>query len=611
VLVDPRTADDVLTALRKWGWELGLGKLRAAVADVADEGQRARHRLLLGWLAGDLGRYAEAVQQLQALQSSPALGGWALTGLAFMALRERSFAEARAWLDRAAVQAAPGDIALHATIAHARGTLALREGHTTKALVELHGALELFGPLHFGTGRVLDTLGTVHAVRDNFAAAVEFYSAALDLKRRCQDEPGVALTHGQLGRLFLDWGRLDQADDQFHHGLELDRRLGDARGEAQLCNHRGQVQLLRGWPDLAAVLLDESIRLVKGRHRLVEAYAHKDLALAHLARGQCAEAGQALERAEALFAEPRFDEGMAHTQRVQGMLWREQGRCSEALVCLRASASFFQQGGVYAEAARSLRELARTLRAAGAATGLVAEALLSALDLAERSRRGYLVREIESELREAAEVDYLRRVARRKQFEDCPEDWSGMFDGKGEDATVLLVDLRPDLPAGEDAVALLPMRNHLYADLLPEMEAMGVQIVQYQGDGFVALLRGKDHSRAAVAAALGVARALAEFNRPRRVLGWPLWQARTGICSGIICLGGSGTFQKRRMTAIGTPVSVAAALQAEAEAELPCVSQATHQRLEGAFAYTPASPRTVYVKGLGPQRAWDVTGFRE
>ena len=141
------------------------------------------------------------------------------------------------------------------------------EGEFDSALPQLHEALTLFGREHFATGRVLDTFGMVYAGKDNFHAAREFYEQALGCKQRSGDDAGLALSHGQLGRLSLDWGHLDKAEKHFKEDLEIARRIGDERGEAQMYNHLGQVALARRqWED-AAAWLDESIHRSEGNGR--------------------------------------------------------------------------------------------------------------------------------------------------------------------------------------------------------------------------------------------------------------------------------------------------------------------------------------------------------
>jgi hypothetical protein len=105
----------------------------------------------------------------------------------------------------------------------------------------LYEALELLGREHLGTGRVLDTLGMVYASKDNFHAACEFYRHALASKERFDDDAGLALTHGRLGRLSLDWGNLDTTAQHFAEDLRIAQRIRDTFGVALMHNHLGQV----------------------------------------------------------------------------------------------------------------------------------------------------------------------------------------------------------------------------------------------------------------------------------------------------------------------------------------------------------------------------------
>jgi tetratricopeptide (TPR) repeat protein/predicted Ser/Thr protein kinase len=603
---DPRVAEDALRLLRDWGWTMGLEKLKANL-QAADETRRAALQVLLGWLAGERGHYTEALEQFRDTESWPRLAGWALAGRAFVARRERDHAAARALLAQAAARAEPEDTALRATIAHGRAIDAYDQGRTEEALAQLHAALEELGPGHFATGRVLDTLGMVHATRANLPLARAFYAQSLAAKRHCGDDAGIALTHGQLGRLYLDWGQLDRADEYLRTGIALARRIGDERGEAQLTNHRGQVLLARGRPAEALTQLDESIRMARGRWPVVEGYARKDRAGACLALGKPDEAERESDQAETLFQAVPFAEGVAHVQRVRGLIRRAQGRYDEAVQCLQAAAAPFEQRDERAEAARTVWELARTLRARGAAPALVAQTLLAALDHAERSRHSHLVAAIERELQEVAESEQVRRAYRRARGAGAPEDTAELLGGAGEMATVLVVQVRSDAAVEEDPTDLLPLRNHLYADLEAVLEDSQVAVSRYGGDGFVAVVRGADHACRAVSAALAVARHVGECNRPRRVLGWPLWHAHAGIASGAVCVGNVGTYRKLDFTAVGTPVRLAVAMAAEALPGLPCLSEATHQLTGPRFAYQPGSPRTLSLKGLGPQRVWDVS----
>jgi tetratricopeptide (TPR) repeat protein len=596
---DPRAAREAQEVLRAWGWDMGLRKLKAEAERTGDESRKATLRVLLGWLAGERGHYAEALPHLQAVAGS-ALAGWALAGQALVAVRERRTEEARRLLDEAARAAEPGDVSLRATVAHLRATLAFHGGASAEALALLCAALEGFGPDHFGTGRVLDTFGMVHAARDDFPTARAFYEASLRAKEKHGDEAGVALTYGQLGRLHLDWDLPEEADACFRKGLELARRIGDERGEAQVHNHRGQVFLALGRPAEALPLLDESVRSAAGRFTILEAYARKDRALAHLALGDADAADADCNEAERLFEAASFAEGMGHVQRLRGLVRMSQGQAGEAARAVQAAAASFEGRGLHAEAARAYRDLARVRQADVRGASLARDALETALTLARRGRRPRLASLIEGELEKLGRPSGSVRARAVPDLGDAPAPAE-------ESATVLAVRLARGGPDA-DAPDLLAARNHLYADLAALLEAGGVVVDQYQGEGLIAVARGADHAARAVAAALAAVRAVAEVNCPRRTLGWPMWQAWAALASGPVYRGGVGTFERCDTLTTGAAVRLACGLLAEAEPGLPCLAEETRRLVGERFAYRAGSPRTVAPKPWGPRRVWDATG---
>jgi len=99
---------------------------------------------------------------------------------------------------------------------------------------------------------------------------------------------------------------------------------------------------------------------------------------------------------------------------------------------------------------------------------------------------------------------------------------------------------------------------------------------------------------------------LIELDRPRQVLGLPLFKARIGINSGEAFLGNVGTYHKIDFTALGPAVTLASRLLTWAEPGLPCISQATYEAVEERFAYRDGNPRTVSAPGMEPFQVWDV-----
>jgi tetratricopeptide (TPR) repeat protein len=369
---DPKIFDRLLRLLRQFGWETGLAKLEAEIRAAENPDLRALLQQLSGWVAAERGDHEEALRQLRLTEQVPVLAGWALYGQAFVELRRKRFALVHPLLDRATRAADPNDTMLLARIALFRGLAHFHEGQTDLVLPLLHEALEKAGQASFATGRVLDAMGQVYATRDNFHAAREFYEQSLRLKEEFQDEAGLALGHGQLGRLFLDWGYLDQAQEHFEKDLAIARRIGDGRGEAQVYNHLGQVALARADWSAAAAWLDEAVRRSQqGRHDYMEGYARKDRALAHLGAGEVAAAEAEARRAEELFRQADFMEGLAHVSGVLGAVRRAQKQYQEAERSLRSALGYFEAQGERAEAARTQLEVARTQRERGSPRPLV------------------------------------------------------------------------------------------------------------------------------------------------------------------------------------------------------------------------------------------------
>src|SRR5205085_8617943 len=131
------------------------------------------------------------------------------------------------------------------------------------------------------------------ARKDNFHAAEEFFRLAMACKEHCHDDLGRLHARLELGRLYLAWGELDRAEEQFQQNLLESPRHDDNRGKAIALDFLGLVALKRGnraaaggkkavaqrhWNE-AAELLDASIRGHReDQHPVDEAYAHKERA---------------------------------------------------------------------------------------------------------------------------------------------------------------------------------------------------------------------------------------------------------------------------------------------------------------------------------------------
>ena len=72
---------------------------------------------------------------------------------------------------------------------------------------------------------------------DEKIEAEELFNKSLEVKRKFYDKPGMARTHGGIGRLLLysdNMTRLDEAEDHFKEDLKISIELGDFSGQAQM-----------------------------------------------------------------------------------------------------------------------------------------------------------------------------------------------------------------------------------------------------------------------------------------------------------------------------------------------------------------------------------------
>jgi class 3 adenylate cyclase/Tfp pilus assembly protein PilF len=621
----PETGDKVLSLLRQYGWEMGLQKLREEIGATPDAEARNNLLFFAGWMAAERGAYDEARALLQDAGETPSARKWACFVQAFLAMRQQQFAEAERLLD--SIEPEAESTLLRAAVAHIRGAVAFHASDLDRALRELRGSLRLLGKDHYGTGRVLDTFGMVYAARDNFHAAEEFFRQAIARKQKWDDQPGLAVSYGNLGRLHLDWGNLDRAEECFLQDLAIARNTRDERGEALMHNGLGRVALERGrraaavgrpsearqhWGD-AAGWLDASIRAASGRWAISEGYARKDRALLHLAEGRLDEAEAELRRAEEIFQPAGFAEGLAHADRTWGMILREQGRFDEAKQKLRAALDHFARNREQAEQARAQWEIARLSRASGEPRPLTTREYLSALDLAELCRRAHLVHEIDEELKDVNAEAYFARVFRRVRGRGMPDETDSLISGTTETLSVLFLDILGSTSHALDTppeVVLMTL-NQMMANMAATLRNHDARVSTYRGDGFMAMFRGQYHATRAVSAALELCRLNDEYNEPRVILGLKPFAIRIGISTGDAVLGNVGTYDLMDYTAIGTTVNLGARLEALAEPGFPCISQRTYDEVRFRFRYREGPRRRFVIKGLeelGQQEVWDVVG---
>jgi adenylate cyclase len=224
-----------------------------------------------------------------------------------------------------------------------------------------------------------------------------------------------------------------------------------------------------------------------------------------------------------------------------------------------------------------------------------------------------LVREIEAELKSVSVTHLMRRELQRARGPAAGEgETFSLQQGVSEAASVIFLDLESSTEFAKrtDAQDLMSTLNQLMAELGEHLDRYGASVTAYLGDGFMALVRGKQHALGAVDAALDMSASVRDFNVPRELLGLRPMSVRVGVSTGEVFIGNVGTYRKMDFTAVGATVNLAARLQSEGNPGIPAISSHTQENIAEQFEFAQGSPRTVSLKGLGEQQVWDVTGRR-
>lgn len=622
----PDLTDEILHSAASSGWEATEARYKARLAaDVgSDAGQALLKHLVAGWVHVESTQVEQAQARFQNLYQDPRLAPWAYLGLALVSVRVKDLATAERMLDKAeACSSLTSE--LTGLIAHVRGSKLAHEGKKAEAKRCLYQAIAALDPKHYAYGRVLDTLGTLYLNNDHFLIAKLLLERSLQAKARVEDRRGLALTHGQIGRLYRDWGYLAKAEHHFREDLRLAEELADAFGEARMLGALGEVDVLaayearfQGAHDKAEKLAARAFdwlsvaveRSRAGKFDVCEGFAHKDLALLALFRGDVAVAEREAGEAREIFAARQFEEGLVVVGRVEGLICDANGLWEEARRQLLAAMSYYTRTKDRTETARIRLDLARIAIHSHEPEAMTERLLREALGAAELSRRTALIKEVEQELKQVFPAIYWQQLYQRVRGRMVADGATSLIEGTRETATVVYFDLQgsTDFCHGRDPEEVMMTINQMQHDTAQVLRKHQAQSVGSRGDGFLALVRGPDHAKRAVDAGLDLIAAMEEFNEPRRVLGIPEFSCRVGISSGEVLLGNVGSYDKMDYSGVGTMMNLGARVESKAETGTPCISENTYRLVSKQFRFAEGNPRKVEAKGLGEQLVWDVVG---
>jgi len=271
----------------------------------------------------------------------------------------------------------------------------------------------------------LNSLGLALHHMGDLEQALESFRKALNIRLELEDAWGASDTLSNIGMTLKDMGRLDEALDYYGRSLKTRRRIGGDSRLANVLNNIGNLLLRMGRPDEAVQRHQEALRI---RRRI------------------------------------NHDKGIASSLLNLGEAWWVMERLERALLCLKASLDIQQSMDIPDLRVETLRMLCSVLEAAGRTS----EALHSAREALEVSRRHYASRERRklAQARALLETEHQAREARalRRKNERLKE-LSDMLAAKKEQLQLLL-DYVPAVVVFRDSRGRIARLNRYAADLM-------------------------------------------------------------------------------------------------------------------------------------------------
>jgi len=497
-----------------------------------------------------------------------------------------------------------------------RAALALkRDGHA-EALPLLLRARTTLEPFPAEYVRALDATGACWAVLGDSVRARGFIEHAIEKKTGLGDLYGLAISYGQLGRLFLRLHELDAAEEAFNQDLKLCTRMDDRRGQAQCLNHLGQIAILRGDATGARKCLVDARAHTTAGH-IAHAFLMKDTAQLCLLEADLEGADRAARVAvKSLAASPNRYAG-ALLDHVRGRIAIARGDVDGAREILEQVLGTLEELAARLERLPVLVDLALVHRRAGSHRAYV-DALARALELAEASRADTWVMQLERMLEQADPTRWLEQVLVKIQGlgRNAPrtERADYALGAESRFVVVIFTDMVgfTAWSAQRDAQEVVETLNDLFSRMAVAVENNHGLIDKYIGDALMVLFEGDETPEELTArgcqCALDMLEELAGWNQDRRLTERAPFRLRIGMNAGHAVVGNMGSYLKVARSAVGRAVNLAARLESLSEPDRILCGGMVHELAAAQFVFEERG--VVEPKGLDAELAWWLAGTR-
>jgi tetratricopeptide (TPR) repeat protein/CHAT domain-containing protein len=217
-----------------------------------------------------------------------------------------------------------------------------------------------------GEAQTLGNLGSVYAQQGRWEEAIANYEKALEIFRALGDRQGEAQTLGNLGSVYAQQGRWEEAIANYEKALEIFRALGDRQGEAQTLGNLGSVYRLQGRWEEAIANYEKALEIF---HELGDRHGEgktlNNLGLVYADQGRWEEAIACYEKDLEICRALGDRHGEAQTLTNLGSVYRLQGRWEEAIANYEKALEIFRALGDRHGEAQTLTNLGSVYRLQG------------------------------------------------------------------------------------------------------------------------------------------------------------------------------------------------------------------------------------------------------
>ena len=224
-----------------------------------------------------------------------------------------------------------------------RGVSLWEQGKKGEAQEELKEALRAWSPLQ---GRLVDVLVDFFHLHSYWPEWERLLQPALEVARALGDRHGEAQTLVNLGLVYADQGRWEEAIACYEKALETFRALGDRHGEAKTLMGLGNVYQLQGRWEEAIACYEKALEIF---HELGDRHGEgatlTNLGLVYADQGRWEEAIANYEKALETFRTLGDCHGEAQTLNNLGNVYRLQGRWEEAIAYYEKALEIFHELG--------------------------------------------------------------------------------------------------------------------------------------------------------------------------------------------------------------------------------------------------------------------------